>query len=112
MAANYDINIEQGATFTFTLTVTGINLTGYTARMQGRTSHAASATAFSLTSSPAAGLVVTPGTNSTIAVTLTATQTAALSAPTEGVYDLEYTDGTTVVRILEGSYRITPEVTR
>lgn len=112
MAANYDITIEQGATFTFTLTVTGVNLTGFTARMQGRTSHAATSTAFSLTSSPAAGLVVTAGTNSTIAVTITATQTALLTAPQEGVYDLEYLDGTTVVRILEGTYRVTPEVTR
>jgi len=41
MAAKYDIIIEQGATFTFALTVTGVNLTGYTVRMQGRTSHAA-----------------------------------------------------------------------
>lgn len=111
MAANYDITIEQGATFTFTLTVTGVNLTGYTARMQGRTSHAATAKVFDL-SSPSTGIVVTPGTNSTIAVTLTATQTAAFNAPLEGVYDLEYTDGTVVQRILEGTFRVTPEVTR
>lgn len=112
MAANYDITIEQGATFTFTLTVTGVNLTGYNARMQGRSTHAATSNNFSLTSSPAAGIVITPGTNSVIAVTLTATQTAALEAPREGVYDLEYFDGSTVTRILEGTYRVTPEVTR
>lgn len=112
MAANYDITIEQGSTFTFTLTVTGVNLTGYNARMQGRRTHAAPSTNFSLTSSPAAGIVITPGTNSVIAVTLTATQTAALTAPQEGVYDLEYFDGSTVTRILEGTYRVTPEVTR
>lgn len=112
MAANYDITIEQGATFTFSVTVAGVNLTGYNARMQGRSLHAATSTVFSLTSTPAAGIVITPATNSVIAITLTATQTAAFSAPAEGVYDLEYYDGSTVTRILEGTYRITPEVTR
>lgn len=112
MAANYDITIEQGATFNFTVTVTGVNLTGFTAAMQGRTTHSATSTQFSLTSSPAAGIVITAGTNSQIAITLTAAQTALLSAPSEGVYDLEYSSGGAVTRILEGTYRITPEVTR
>ena len=112
MAANYDLIIKQGATLSFTLTVNGVNLTGFNARMQGRTSHAATATVFSLTSSPAAGMVITPGINSTIAITLTAAQTAALAAPQEGVYDLEYFDGSTVERIIEGTFRVTPEVTR
>lgn len=111
MSANYDLTIEQGATFTFTLTVTGVNLTGYTARMQGRTSHAATATVFNL-SSPSTGITVTPGTNSTVAVTLTAAQTALLTAPLEGVYDLEVASGALVDRLLEGTFRVTPEVTR
>jgi hypothetical protein len=112
MAANYDITIEQGATFAFSITVTGVNLSGYAAAMQGRTTHSATTTAFALTSTPAAGLTITPGTNSVIAVALTATQTAALAAPSEGVYDLEYSIGGVVTRILEGTYRVTPEVTR
>jgi hypothetical protein len=47
-------------------------------------------------------------------VSLTATQTTALPAPSSGVYDVEYVSGSGLVitRILEGSYRITPEVTR
>lgn len=112
MAANYDITIEQGATFNFTVTVTGVNLTGFTAAMQGRSTHSSTTTVFALTSSPAAGISITAGTNSSIAITLTAAQTALLSAPAEGVYDLEYSSGGVVTRILEGTYRITPEVTR
>lgn len=111
MAANYDITIEQGATFTFTVTVTAMNLTGYSARMQGRTTHASTATVFSLTSS--SGLLITSGTNSTIAVTISATDTAAISAPSYGVYDLEIVSGGGVVtRLLQGTYQVTPEVTR
>jgi hypothetical protein len=111
MAAEYDITIEQGATFTFAVTVTGVNLTGYAASMQGRTQHAATTTVFALTS-PSGGLVITAGTNSIITVTISATATAALTAPAEGVYDLEYSISGVVTRILQGMYRITPEVTR
>lgn len=111
MSANYDLTIEQGATFTFTLTVNGVNLTGYTARMQGRTSHAANTTVFNL-SSPSTGITITSGTNSIVAVTLTAAQTALLTAPLEGVYDLEVVSGALVDRLLEGTFRVTPEVTR
>ena len=111
MAAEYDITIEQGATFTFAVTVTGVNLTGYAASMQGRTQHAATTTVFSLTS-PSGGLVITAGTNSIITVTMSATATGALTAPAEGVYDLEYSSGGVVTRILQGMYRVTPEVTR
>lgn len=112
MAANYDITIEQGATFTFSVTVTALNLTGYTARMQGRTSHASADKVFNLTSS-GGGLTVTPAANSTILVTISATATAAISAPSSGVYDLEIESGSGVVtRLLQGTYQVTPEVTR
>lgn len=110
MAAKYDIIIEQGATFTFALTVTGVNLTGYTVRMQGRTSHAATSTVFSLTNG--SGITVTAGANSVITPTLSATATAALAAPMIGVYDIEYESAGVVTRILEGSFQVTPEVTR
>lgn len=111
MAANYDIVIEQGATFTFTVTVTGLNLTGYTARMQGRPSHASPDKVFNLTSS--SGISIAPATNSILTITISATATAAISAPSSGVYDLEIESGGGVVtRILQGTYQVTPEVTR
>ena len=108
----YNLNIEQGATYSLNITVTAVNLTGYTARMIGRTSHASNATAFSLTSSPAAGIVITSGTNSVIAVTLTATQTAALPRWSCGVYDLEYQSAAGVVtRLIAGTYVVSGEST-
>ena len=109
MAGNYDIVLEQGATFSLAITVTGIDLTTYTARGQGRTTHASPDKAFTLSTAIAYSLP-----NSTITVSLTATQTTALPAPSNGVYDVEYvsSSGTVVTRILEGTYTITPEVTR
>ena len=76
MAGNYDIVIEQGATFSLAITVTGIDLTTYTARGQGRTTHASPDKAFTLSTAIAYSLP-----NSTITVSLTATQTTALTAP-------------------------------
>ena len=112
MAANYDITIEQGATFTFSVTVTALNLTGYTARMQGRTSHASPDKVFNL-SSTSGGITITPATNSTILITISASATAAIAAPSSGVYDLEIESVSSVVtRILQGTYPVTPEVTR
>jgi hypothetical protein len=109
MAGNYDILIEQGATFSLAITVTGIDLTLYSARGQGRTTHESPDKAFTLSTA-----IAYSSPNSTITVSLTATQTTALTAPSSGVYDVEYvsSSGLVVTRILEGSYRITPEVTR
>lgn len=112
MAARYDITIEQGATFTFDVQVNDSDLTGYAARMQGRNTHAASTTVFSLATG-GSGLVIThQGNHSHITVTMSASATAALTAPQSGVYDLEYESGGVVTRILEGSFYITPEVSR
>jgi len=115
MAARYDITIEQGATFTFDLEVQGINLTtGYTVRMQGRTSHAATTTVFSLTNASGITLTHSGQSHSHIIPVISATATAAISAPMAGVYDIEYQETSTgiVTRILEGTFYVTPEVTR
>jgi hypothetical protein len=111
MAANYDITIEQGATFTFSVTVTALNLTGYSARMQGRTTHASADKVINLTSG--SGITITPATDSVILITMSAAVTAAIAAPSYGVYDLEIESGSGVVtRLLQGTYQVTPEVTR
>jgi Na+/H+-dicarboxylate symporter len=115
MAGRYDITIEQGATFTFDLQVQGINLTtGYTVRMQGRTSHAATTTVFSLTNASGITLTHSGQGHSHIIPVISATATAAISAPMAGVYDIEYQETSTgiVTRILEGTFYVTPEVTR
>jgi hypothetical protein len=75
-----------------------------------RTSYTAGSPTLSLTS-PSGGLVITAATG-TVAVTMTATQTAALTAG-DYVYDLEVVSaGGEVTRILDGIARVTPEATK
>jgi hypothetical protein len=107
MPVNQDIIIEQGATFEETFTITGIDLSTFSARAQGRTTHASTTTAITFVAVTA----YTPP-NSTITISLTATQTTALTAPSSGVFDVEYFFGAFVGRGVEGSYTVTPEVTR
>jgi len=114
MSNRYDLTIQQGATFSFVATwkdSTGspVNLTGYTAGMTLRTSYAATGTVLYLASGSG---ITLGGTAGTISVLASATATAALPAPSTGVYDLELTIGATVYRLLEGGFTITPEATR
>jgi selenophosphate synthetase-related protein len=115
MAAGvYDITIEQGATFTMSLTwkdSTGspVNLTGYTARMQVRENYEAESTLVSLTSS--GGDITLGGALGTIAVTIAASATQLLQLD-EAVYDLELVNGATVTRLIQGRAIISREVTR
>jgi hypothetical protein len=111
----YDLEIKQGATLSLTATWkdssgTAVNLTGYTARLQVRATYDSSSTILSLTS--AAGITL-GGAAGTIAITATATVTAALTAPWSGVYDLELVSGGgEVTRLLEGTATVSPEVSR
>ena len=115
MAAGlYDITIEQGATFTLSLTwkdSTGaaVNITGYTARMQVRENYESESTLVSLTS--AGGDIVLGGALGTIAVTIAASVTQLLQLE-EAVYDLELVNGATVTRLLQGKATVSREVTR
>lgn len=113
-AGRYDIEIEQGATWSRTITVedpdgTPIDLTGYSARMQVRSSYDAQTALLSL-SSPSGGISIDPLTG-TLALTATAAQTAAMPAGIH-VYDLELVIGTAVDRLLAGRARVSPEATR
>lgn len=116
MARNlFDLEIKQGETLSLVATWRDsanalVNLTGFTARAQGRATYDASSTLFSLTSSSG---ITLGGAAGTITITLSATATAALSAPQQGVWDLELVSGSGVVtRLLEGDLRILPEATR
>lgn len=111
----YDLEIKQGATLSLTATWkdssgTAVNLTGYTARMQVRATYDSSSTILSLTSSSG---ITLGGSAGTIAITASATTTAALTAPWSGVWDLEIVSGGgEVTRLLEGAATVSPEVTR
>ena len=112
-AAQYNITIEQGATWRLSLTwkdVAGapIDLTSYTARMQVRQAYGTADALLNLSSG--AGITLGPSTGA-ITLTASAAQTAAIAAR-NGVYDLEMVapDGT-VTRLLQGSVTISPEVT-
>lgn len=113
-AGIYNIASEQGATFTRTITWkdnagSPINLTGYTARMQVRDDYSSTSAVLTLTTEN--GGITLGGSAGTIVLTATATATAAL---TDGdyVYDLELILGSTVTRLIQGSFAVNAEVTR
>ena len=109
-AGTYNFILEQGATFTRTLTVkennSAMNLTGYSVASKMRSTHDSSTVVGTFTctiSNASAGQITMNMTNST---------TGAIE---EGiyVYDVEITSGTgKVTRIMEGQVTVNPEVTR
>lgn len=108
-----DLEVGQGATFnpTFTWKIDGaaVNLTGYTARMTARDTYGGTSW-FSLTTEN--GGISLGGSAGTITLNLSASTSAALTAPAQGVYDLELVSGGGVVRrLLAGQVTVTPEVT-
>lgn len=114
MAGTYNITCEQGATFQRVITWKDkdgnlTNLSGYTAAMQVRASRCAPNVISTLTSANAK--IALGGALGTITLTLTATETAALPIG-EFVYDLELTTGSTVYRLLAGTFTVSGEVTR
>ncbi len=113
-ATTYDILIEQGATFSQVITYkdkgVAVNLTGYTARMQVRSTLESATTIVELTT--ANSRIALGGAAGTITLTISATDTAALTAG-RGVYDLELVSGSGIVtRLLQGVATISRNVTR
>jgi len=115
-AEQLDVVIEQGATFSQLWEIQNKDLTsGYTFEAKFRTSHGASGTVLTLSNSGAASLIVTKsGSHTHVTADVAPVSTALLSAPSNGVYDIEYlnTGSGVKVRAFEGSYYITPEATR
>ena len=111
--AKYNIVCPQGSTFdlqfTYKIKKFPVNLTGYTARMQVRESY----TSFNTLVSLATGSGITLGGKAgTISIFISAVETAAFN-PNAYVYDLELVSpNQEVIRITEGSFTVTPEVTR
>lgn len=87
-----------------------VDITGCSARMQVRSIVDSAVVLLELTSDN--GGIELGTTDGAITLKMTAAATAALAWP-RGVYDLEvvHTDGT-VRRLLEGSVKVRPEVTR
>jgi hypothetical protein len=111
-AANYDILIEQGATFNLTIRWKDkdgdpIDLTGFDARMQIRKSFA-SDEIVSLTSDDG---ITLGGALGTIEINIDADTTEELDIR-RGVFDLELINAGVVNRLIQGSVNITPEVTK
>lgn len=114
MATVKNLVIDQGTTFSLSITVADANgneidLDGYTLRAQLRKSYGATSyTAFTVTAAE-------DTTTGELTISLTDTQTSALKAG-RYVYDVEIVapvgEGSTVTRVLEGIITVTPEVTR
>jgi hypothetical protein len=109
MAANYGLEIEAGATFSLEFEYknedgTLFDFTGWTAKAQIRQ-----------TPSSSSFLEVTTAINaatSVITISLTATQTSTLTFPAYvWAMELSKNDGT-VIRLVEGAVRVSPEVVR
>jgi hypothetical protein len=115
MAQNYDITIDQGATFSFTFTYKDgagdrVNLTGYEAKMQIREYHSSASPVLEL--STEGGGISLGGELGTIDVFATDEDTRDISID-QGVYDIElYAPDGTTIRLVQGKVFISPEVTR
>jgi hypothetical protein len=113
-ATTYDLLIEQGANFSQVITYkedgVPVALTGYTARMQVRATLESASTLVELTT--ANGRIALGGTAGTITLTISATDTAALTSG-RGLYDLALVIGTGIVtRLLQGVATSSRNVTR
>jgi hypothetical protein len=113
MAAIANLRIDQGATFSTDVTVTGtdgsaFNLTGYTAAAKMAKGYASTRTRTALTTA-----IATDRSTGVITLSLTADQTNTLDAPARYVYDVEITQtsDSTITRVIEGIITVSPSVT-
>lgn len=90
-----DILIDKGADFELQVEVAGIDLTGATAEMTGRTAWDSPTSVWTI--STGSGITIVGSADlSVITCRIPNATTAALAAPQDGVYNLRYTmpDGT------------------
>lgn len=114
-ASQLDVIIEQGSTFAEVWQILNNDLTtGYTWAAKFRPQHASLTTVLSLTSAGGTLVITKSGNHTHVTASVNPATTSALTAPSRGVYDIEYTETATgiVTRAVEGSYFITPEATK
>ena len=114
----YNITCDQGATFSRTITWkdsanAAYDIAGYTARMQVRTAANAASYIIALTTENGRiSIGNTANTKGQVTLTISAADTANLTAG-QYVYDLELVSGGGVVtRLIEGNFKVKAEVTR
>jgi hypothetical protein len=102
----------QGATFskrlTWSIDDVPVDLTGYTAKMQAKDKHGVGCEAVINITTENGG--ITLDSLGHIDLLVSATETATLYAK-DYVYDIELTTGSSVYRVVEGKFIVTPEVT-
>lgn len=110
MAGNLDLTIEQGTTFERTITIkdasdvaVDISTDSFAGQIRKRPQSGTVEASFTFT--------VTDGANGEVTATISATDTAAMDTG-DFVYDIEWTSGSKVTRLLEGTASVTAEVTR
>lgn len=115
-AGLYDITAEQGATFSRVLTwrdatSAPVDLYGFSAAMQVRKSLEAATPMLSLSSANNGGITM-GGASGQITITASASTMSQLKAGSY-YYDLEVTNRTgVIIRLLQGKFTVTREVTR
>lgn len=110
----YNFVCPQGATFSkqlsYLIDSVPVDLTGYTARMQVREKASSSSKIVDLTTEN--GGITLGGLAGTVLLEISASDTESL-VPKTYVYDLELeSSGGFVVRLMEGQFTVTAEVTR
>lgn len=118
-ATIYKVIIPQYADWDDAITVSdattgeALDLTGYTAKIQGRESYAATSALFEISEVVSADGYIILGTDGTVKWKLKASKTAGLTAPAEIVWDLRLVapDGA-VLRPVEGTATVSPAATR
>ena len=111
-AGKYSFVIEQGATLNFQIDWTDsdgnpIDLTGYHARMQVRPTVASETVIIELTTENGRITLL----DNTVTLDISADDTEALPVGAYK-YDLEIQTGAEVIRLVQGSFTVSPEVTR
>lgn len=114
LAGLYDITADQGATFSRVFTWkdsdgTPVSLVGWTGRMQVRTRTPVTSIVLELTTSN--GRMTLGGAAGTVTLTVAASDMANVSGGGY-MYDLELVNGSTVERLVMGSFTVRGEVTR
>lgn len=109
----YNFVCPQGSTFaeqlTWSIDDSPVDLDTYTARMQVREKYTSTQKILDLTTEN--GGITLGGSNGTIDISIDSDASSGIVAKTY-VYDLELVSSSTVTRLLEGNFIVTPEVTR